>query len=61
MYGGGGIMPDLFIPIDTNENLNGGDGVLYRDVFILWSLEYYEKHKTELVKLGLKNSDQIFY
>jgi len=54
VYGGGGIMPDLFIPIDTNENLNGGDEVLYRDVFILWSLEYYEKHKTELVKLGLK-------
>jgi len=54
VYGGGGIMPDLFIPIDTNENLNGGDGVLYRDVFILWSLDYCEKHKTELVKLGLK-------
>ena len=52
VYGGGGIMPDVFVPLDTS----GGSGLLnslfYKDVFTIWSLSYAEKHK-EWLKAGL--------
>lgn len=54
VYGGGGIMPDFFVPLDTS----GGSALLtnlfYKDVFTIWSLNYAEKHTGDLVKGGLK-------
>ncbi len=55
VYGGGGIMPDLFIPLDTSGGSNLLSDLFNKNVFTLWSLNYAEKHNAELVKTGLKN------
>lgn len=50
VYGGGGIMPDVFVPIDTSEITD-----VYRDAastgaFNSFSLTYVEDHRDELNK-----------
>lgn len=50
VYGGGGIMPDVFVPIDTSEVTD-----VYRDAastgaFSSFSLTYVEDHRDELNK-----------
>ncbi|MCX6310615.1 MAG: S41 family peptidase [Bacteroidetes bacterium] len=53
VYGGGGIMPDLFVPLDTSEGSKFLNDLFYKDIFTLWSLDYVQKNKGELLKLGL--------
>lgn len=54
VYGGGGIMPDIFVPIDTSGNTVGwlyhyfGYGQLDRFAF-----EYVDKNRAQLNKLSL--------
>lgn len=55
VYGGGGIMPDLFVPLDTSGGSALLNNLFYKDIFTLWSLGYVEKHDAELKKSGLKN------
>lgn len=55
VYGGGGIMPDLFIPLDTTGGSTLLTNLFYKNVFTIWSLSYAEKHNAELTKMGLKN------
>jgi carboxyl-terminal processing protease len=55
VYGGGGIMPDLFVPLDTSGGSTLLNNLFYKDVFTIWSLNYAEKHNAELEKMGLKN------
>jgi carboxyl-terminal processing protease len=55
VYGGGGIMPDLFVPLDTSGGSTLLNNLFYKDVFTIWSLSYAEKHNAELTKMGLKN------
>lgn len=48
VYGGGGIMPDIFVPLDTTEY-----STFYRDlsrsgVINTFSLEYSNKHRSQL-------------
>lgn len=48
VYGGGGIMPDIFVPIDTSTFQRNSakvllDGTLYKFVYL-----YYLQHKTSL-------------
>jgi len=50
VYGGGGIMPDVFVPLDTSEITD-----VYRDAagtgaFSTYSLTYVEDHRDELNK-----------
>jgi carboxyl-terminal processing protease len=40
VYGGGGIMPDIFVPLDTSGNSSYLNHLYYADVFTLWSLDY---------------------
>lgn len=54
VYGGGGIMPDLFVPLDTSAGSTLLNNLFYKDIFTLWSLDYAEKHNAELTKMGLK-------
>lgn len=44
VYGGGGIMPDIFVPIDTSGNSKYLTDLYYSNAFVLWSLEF---NKTE--------------
>ena len=48
IYGGGGILPDVFVPVDTTEY-----SVYYRDlmakgVFNQYAVEYVDQHRDEL-------------
>ncbi len=40
VYGGGGIMPDIFVPLDTSGNSTYLNDLYYRDIFTLWSLDF---------------------
>jgi carboxyl-terminal processing protease len=55
VYGGGGIMPDLFVPLDTSGGSTLLNNLFYKDIFTMWSLNYAEKHNAELTKTGLNN------
>lgn len=47
VFGGGGIMPDVFVPIDT-VRLDSLIGALYRDNALFeFAYEYYSRHKEE--------------
>ncbi len=53
VYGGGGIMPDYFIPLDTTRNVSSFFGELITtNVFREYTLLYYENNKKELEKMS---------
>ncbi len=53
VYGGGGIMPDYFVPLDTSENVGNLFGQLITtNVFREFTLLYYEDHKKDLEKMS---------
>ncbi|CAN5824763.1 S41 family peptidase [soil metagenome] len=60
VYGGGGIMPDVFIPLDTSGGSTLLNNLFYKDIFTIWSLAYAEQHNAELIKMGLKNYRRNF-
>lgn len=40
VYGGGGIMPDIFVPLDTSGNSDYLNDLYYGDIFTIWSLNF---------------------
>lgn len=50
VYGGGGIMPDYFIPIDTNRYTKYRRELVAKGAVISASLKYVDKHRKELKK-----------
>ncbi|MBN2745766.1 MAG: S41 family peptidase [Bacteroidales bacterium] len=50
VYGGGGIMPDIFVPIDTSTNFYFYNSLLAADVLNDFSFEYYDSQKDKLLK-----------
>src|SRR6202035_4745172 len=60
VYGGGGIMPDIFVPIDTGDGSKYLNSLFSKDVFTLWSIDYVQLHKTELEKMGLEKFRKTF-
>jgi carboxyl-terminal processing protease len=60
VYGGGGIMPDIFVPIDTAGGTTYLNNLFYKDVFTLWAMDYVEKHKAELEKEGIEKFRKTF-
>ena len=55
VYGGGGIMPDVFIGIDTTMNSRYMAYVLNKNVLREFALNYANDHRAELKQLGLQN------
>jgi carboxyl-terminal processing protease len=55
VYGGGGIMPDIFVPIDTGGGSTYLNNLFYKDIFTLWSMDFVQNHKAELGKNGIEN------
>lgn len=61
VYGGGGIMPDIFIPLDTTNMSKyylevSGKNILYR-----YTIEYADSHRVELSKAkSLKDIEAMF-
>ncbi|MCB0402125.1 MAG: S41 family peptidase, partial [Flavobacteriales bacterium] len=50
VYGGGGIMPDVFVPIDTSMNSTYFNKVNRKGLFSEFTLTYVDKHREELEK-----------
>ena len=48
VYGGGGIMPDIFVPLDTTEYSTYYRDLLAKGVIYQYALDYVDKHRGEL-------------
>ncbi|MFY0602239.1 MAG: S41 family peptidase [Cyclobacteriaceae bacterium] len=60
VYGGGGILPDYFVPIDTSENSNYLVRLFNSNSIQEFSLDYSEKHKAELDKWEIESFKKEF-
>jgi carboxyl-terminal processing protease len=50
VYGGGGIMPDIFVPLDTSENSRYFSDLLRTGVQSDWALTFVNAHREDLLK-----------
>ena len=50
VYGGGGIIPDLFVPIDTGVNYSYFNRLLAKGVVSEYAMNYVDRHRGELEK-----------
>ncbi len=50
VYGGGGIMPDIFIPLDTNEITDYFSLLIRKGILYTYNLDYLDKHRSELLE-----------
>ncbi len=53
VYGGGGIMPDYFVPLDTAQNSHYLNELYISNSMQEYTFNYASSHKEELTKLGL--------
>ena len=60
VYGGGGIMPDDFVPLDTTYNSHYYNDMLGNNVLREYSLNYFEKHKKKLEKMSFEDFRKNF-
>ena len=52
VYGGGGIMPDIFVPIETGENLAYYNRLINKGVVYDFAFDYTDTHRKELQRYG---------
>ena len=50
VYGGGGIIPDVFVPIDTGVNYSYFNRLLAKGVVSEYAMNYVDRHRAELEK-----------
>ena len=48
IYGGGGIMPDVFVPLDTTEYSNYYRDLVAKGVIVQYTLDYVDKHRADI-------------
>lgn len=58
VYGGGGIMPDVFVPIDTTTNSDYSRDVLAKGVYNQFCASYVDTHRKE-IKRRWKSEDDF--
>ncbi len=46
VYGGGGIIPDIFVPLERNENLSYLNSILNSGVIYKFSFDYVDKNRS---------------
>lgn len=49
MYGGGGIMPDIFVPVDTSEYSTYYRDMVAKGIVNQFSIDYVDKHRKQLL------------
>lgn len=54
VYGGGGIMPDYFVPLDTTQNSRYLNELYISNSIQEYTFNYANEHKDALMKKGLK-------
>ena len=52
VYGGGGIMPDIFVPIDTSKNSPFLTQLYISGILNQFAVSYCDKHRSELASHG---------
>lgn len=52
VYGGGGIMPDIFIPLERSENYQYYNSVLNKGIIHQFTFEYTDRNRQELNRYG---------
>ena len=55
VYGGGGIMPDYFVPLDTSMSSSYLNALYISNAVQEYTFQYAEQHKDELEKMGGEN------
>lgn len=55
VYGGGGIMPDYFVPLDTTQNSRYLNELYISNSMQEYTFNYAAKHKENLLRQGLEN------
>jgi carboxyl-terminal processing protease len=61
VYGGGGIMPDIFIPIENGENMAYYNRLINRGIIYDFAFEYTDTHRAEFSQFkDYKNFDSGF-
>ncbi len=55
VYGGGGIMPDYFVPLDSSQNSMYLSRLSNSNTIREYALKYYENNKEELEKISLED------
>ena len=48
IYGGGGIMPDVFVPLDTTENSKYYRDLLAKGIINQFAVDYVDKHRADI-------------
>ena len=61
VYGGGGIMPDIFVPADTTGNSNYLFKLMQKGLVYQYAFDYADKHREELshLKTGVEFADLL--
>ena len=61
VYGGGGIMPDIYIPIEKNENYRYYNEILAKGLIYQFTFDYTDANRSKLRKYGsFENFDATF-
>ncbi len=50
VYGGGGIMPDIFVPLDENEGMGFYNKLINKGLIFRFAFKYTDDHRKELQK-----------
>ena len=50
IYGGGGIMPDIFVPVDTSEYSTYYRDLVAKGVIYQYAIDYVDKHRKDIKK-----------
>ncbi len=48
IYGGGGIMPDVFVPLDTTENSKYYRDMMAKGIINQFAVDYVDKHRAQI-------------
>jgi carboxyl-terminal processing protease len=59
VYGGGGILPDIFVPIDTSMNSTYYADLVRNGVVNSFCLTYADQHRAELLKTFANDDDFV--
>ncbi|WP_210488443.1 S41 family peptidase [Rufibacter aurantiacus] len=60
VYGGGGIMPDVFVPRDTTDNTNLLTELYRKNVLREYALNYFRDHRQQLENTSLASFQESF-
>ena len=52
VYGGGGIMPDIFVPLDTTSVSPFYREVMAKNILYRYTMEYTDMHRAELTRVA---------